>query len=129
MPETGMPRIGALDGGQFLVILAGGIIGLVIIRFAANFFVGILHKKQGLETAVFLIVGWCGVKLAVYTLSHSDLAYLHKGFPKSPEWKLTFCAVLLLIAILGWFLSKEKLKKRLLKVFSFLKNVLLKITL
>lgn len=108
LPTTGLPQIGGLDGGQFLVILAGGIIGLVIMRFAANFFVGILNKKPGLETAAFLIVGWVGVKLAVYTLSHPDLAYLPKGFAKSSEWKLTFWAVLLLIAILGWFLSKEK---------------------
>lgn len=67
-----------------------------------------MNKKPGLETAAFLIVGWVGVKLAVYTLSHPDLAYLPKEFAKSSEWKLTFWAVLLLIAILGWFLSKEK---------------------
>ncbi|UII55424.1 TerC family protein [Cytobacillus spongiae] len=108
LPETDLPNIGGLDGGQFSVILAGGIIGLVIMRFAANFFVGILHKKPGLETAAFLIVGWVGVKLAVYTLSHPDLAYLSKDFAKSIEWKLTFWSVLILIAILGWFLSKEK---------------------
>ncbi|WP_368658705.1 TerC family protein [Metabacillus halosaccharovorans] len=108
LPETPLPQIGGLDGGQFLVILAGGIIGLVIMRFAANFFVGILHKKPGLETAAFLIVGWVGVKLAVYTLSHPDLAYLPKGFAKSAGWKITFWSVLLLIAVLGWFLSREK---------------------
>jgi len=107
LPETPLPPIGGLDGGQFLVILTGGIIGLVIMRFAANFFVGILHKKPGLETAAFLIVGWVGVKLAVYTLSHPSLAYLPKTFPKSLEWKITFWTVLLLIAVLGWFLSKE----------------------
>ncbi|MGI8383935.1 TerC family protein [Robertmurraya sp. P23] len=108
LPETPLPPIGELDGGQFLVILAGGIIGLVIMRFAANFFVGILNKKPGIETAAFFIVGWVGVKLAVYTLAHPDLGYLPKAFPKSTEWKLTFWSVLLLIAVLGWFLSKEK---------------------
>ncbi|MGG3806385.1 TerC family protein [Metabacillus fastidiosus] len=108
LPETTLPRIGGLDGGQFLVILAGGIIGLIIMRFAANFFVRILHKKPGLETAAFLIVGWVGVKLAVYTLAHPDLAYLSKEFPKTLGWKLTFWIVLLLIGICGWFLSKEK---------------------
>jgi len=71
-PQTGLPQIGGLDGRQFLVILAGGIIGLVIIRYAANFFVGILHKKPGLKIAAFLIVGWVGVKISVYTLSHPN---------------------------------------------------------
>jgi YkoY family integral membrane protein len=108
LPETPLPNIGGLDGGQFLVIFAGGVIGLVIMRFAANFFVGLLHRKPGLETAAFLIVGWVGVKLAVYTLGHKDLQIIPKEFPKSTEWKLTFWIVLLLIGIAGWFLSKDK---------------------
>lgn len=108
LPNTNLPQIGGLDGGKFLVIFAGGLIGLIIMRFAANFFVKLLHSKPGLEIAAFLIVGWVGVKLSVYTLSHPQLAILPEGFAKSPEWKITFYAVLVLIALGGWFLSKEK---------------------
>ncbi|KZE68942.1 hypothetical protein AWM68_01340 [Fictibacillus phosphorivorans] len=108
LPDTGLPKIGGLDGGKFAVIFAGGLIGLIIMRFAANFFVKLLHSKPGLEIAAFLIVGWVGVKLAVYTLAHPDLAILSEGFAKSPEWKMTFYIVLILIAAGGWFLSKEK---------------------
>ncbi|UAL53474.1 TerC family protein [Metabacillus dongyingensis] len=108
LPNTSLPQIGGLDGGKFLVIFAGGIIGLVIMRFAANFFVELLHKKPGLEIAAFGIVGWVGVKLSVYTLSHPELAVLPEGFAKSPLWKITFYVVLVGIALAGWFLSKEK---------------------
>jgi YkoY family integral membrane protein len=108
LPNTNLPQIGGLDGGKFLVIFAGGIIGLIIMRFAANFFVKLLHTKPGLEIAAFIIVGWVGVKLSVYTLSHPQLAILPEGFAKSPQWKITFYAVLILIALGGWFLSKEK---------------------
>ncbi|MBB6452625.1 YkoY family integral membrane protein [Salirhabdus euzebyi] len=108
LPNTNLPNIGGLDGGKFLVIFAGGLIGLIIMRFAANFFVKLLHTRPGLEITAFLIVGWVGVKLAVYTLSHPDLSILPEGFAKSPEWKITFYVVLLLIAAGGWFLSKEK---------------------
>ncbi|WP_430392894.1 TerC family protein [Bacillus suaedaesalsae] len=108
LPNTNLPQIGGLDGGKFLVIFAGGLIGLIIMRFAANFFVTLLHKKPGLEIAAFTIVGWVGVKLSVYTLSHPELAILPEGFAKSPEWKITFYVVLILIALAGWFLSKEK---------------------
>ncbi|XQY93047.1 TerC family protein [Metabacillus sp. HB246100] len=108
LPNTPLPNIGGLDGGKFLVIFAGGLIGLIIMRFAANFFVKLLHTRPGLEIAAFLIVGWVGVKLTVYTLFHPELAILPTDFAKSPEWKITFYVVLLLIAAGGWFLSKEK---------------------
>ncbi|USK34961.1 TerC family protein [Bacillus sp. F19] len=108
LPNTSLPQIGGLDGGKFLVIFAGGIIGLVIMRFAANFFVELLHKKPGLEITAFAIVGWVGVKLLVYTLSHPELAVLPEGFAESPLWKITFYVVLVGIALAGWFLSKEK---------------------
>ncbi|GAB6927297.1 TerC family protein [Paenibacillus sp. JCM 10914] len=108
LPPSGLPNIGGLDGGQFLVILTGGLIGLVIMRFAATYFVKLLARKPGLETAAFLIVGWVGIKLAVYTLAHPDIAILSESFPKSTGWKLVFWGILILIAVLGWFLSKDK---------------------
>ncbi|WP_449539167.1 TerC family protein [Ferdinandcohnia sp. Marseille-Q9671] len=108
LPNTNLPTIGGLDGGKFLIIFAGGLIGLIIMRFAANFFVTLLQTRPGLEIAAFMIVGWVGVKLAVYTLSHPELAILPKTFAKSPEWKITFYVVLLLIAAGGWIFSKPK---------------------
>ncbi|MFC0558340.1 TerC family protein [Halalkalibacter alkalisediminis] len=108
LPDTGLPHIGGLDGGKFLVIFTGGFIGLVIMRFAATLFVKLLHARPGLEIAAFMIVGWVGVKLAVYTLSHPELAVLPEAFAKSTGWKATFYVVLIFIALGGWFLSKEK---------------------
>ncbi|WP_430089149.1 TerC family protein [Paenibacillus cisolokensis] len=108
LPATGLPKIGGMDGGQFLVILTGGIIGLVIMRFAASYFVKLLARRPGLETAAFLIVGWVGIKLAIYTLAHPEIGVIAEGFPKSTGWKVIFWGVLILIAVLGWFLSKDK---------------------
>jgi YkoY family integral membrane protein len=110
LPLTSLPSIGGMDGGHFAIVLAGGIIGLVIMRFAAGYFVVLLDRKPGLESAAYLIVGWVGVKLAVYTLSHPKLAVFEEGFAKSMTWKLIFWSVFLLIAVGGWFLSKEKLQ-------------------
>ena len=76
-------------------------------RFAATAFVQILKRKPGLETAAFLIVGWVGVKLAVYTLAHPALNVIPHSFPESTPWKLTFWIVLVGIAAGGWFFSKE----------------------
>jgi YkoY family integral membrane protein len=108
LPDTPLPNIGGLDGGKFLVIFAGGMIGLIIMRFAANMFVDLLHKRPGLEIAAFMIVGWVGVKLAVYTLSHPALGVLSEEFSHSMLWKVTFYVVLVGIALGGWFFSKEE---------------------
>jgi YkoY family integral membrane protein len=94
LPPTSLPQIGGLDGGQFLVIFTGGFIGLVIIRFAANLFVGLLHSRPGLETAAFLIVGWVGVKLTIITLCHPEVGILPYDFAHS--------------TVLGWFSSKKR---------------------
>ncbi len=108
LPLTTLPQIGGMDGGHFLVIFTGGLIGLIIMRFAATFFVKLLQRRPGLEIAAFIIVGWVGVKLTVYTLSHPALSVLPEGFTKMPEWKFSFYIILVLIALGGWFLSKEK---------------------
>lgn len=111
LPNTPLPNIGGLDGGKFLVIFAGGIIGLIIMRFAANQFVKLLEKRPGLEIAAFTIVGWVGVKLAVITLSHPMLSILNEDFAHSTAWKISFYVVLVGIAAAGWFFSKEKSTK------------------
>ncbi|MGO4886309.1 TerC family protein [Anaerobacillus sp. MEB173] len=108
LPNTNLPNIGGLDGGKFLVIFAGGFIGLIIMRFAADFFVSLLHKKPGLEIAAFSIVGWVGVKLAVLTLGHKEVGIISHEFVHSTEWKLIFYFILIGIAVVGWFLTKDK---------------------
>lgn len=106
LPKTSLPSIGGLDGGHFMIVFTGGFVGLVFMRFAAQWFVNILLRKPGLETAAYLLVGWVGVKLAVYTLSHPGVAWLNAGFSDSVEWKLIFWIGFLLICIGGWFFSK-----------------------
>lgn len=107
LPATGLFEIGSLDGGQFIVIFAGGMIGVIIMRFAANLFVELLQKRPGLEMAAFVIVGWVGVKLAILTLAHPDVAIISESFVHSTTWKLIFYIGLVSIALAGWFLSNK----------------------
>jgi YkoY family integral membrane protein len=108
LPRTNLPQIGGMDGGRFLVVFLGGLIGLIIIRFAATFFVRLLHQRPGLETAAYLVVGWVGVKLAVFTLAHPDIAWLPEHLPESKVWKVFFWGVLVALFVGGWFFSKLK---------------------
>ena len=108
LPATGWFHIGGIDGAQFAVMFLGGLIGLVIMRFAANAFVKLLHKRPSLETAAFIIVGWVGVKLAVHTLAHPKVAIINEHFPESTLWTVIFWGVLLGIAVIAYFASGKK---------------------
>ena len=108
LPDTPMFAIGGMDGAKFIVILLGAIAGLIVIRFAAGFFVKILTTRPGLETAAMLIVGWVGIKLLMHTLAHPALHIIPHDFVEGPIWNTIFWSVMVLIAVGGWFLSKEK---------------------
>lgn len=110
LPHLPIGNVGGMHGGHFIVVFAGGFIGLVIMRFAANLFVKLLAKKPGLEVAAFCIVGWVGVKLLVLTLGHPAVGIISEEFTHSTTWKVIFYAVLVGIAAAGWFLSKDKVE-------------------
>ena len=112
LPHIGDFDIGGINAGPFAVMFAGGFVGLVIMRFAATWFVGVLEKFPQLETAAFLIVGWVGVKLAVLALGHENLAIIDPHFAHSTAWKAIFWVVLLGIVIGGVVISKIKAKEQ-----------------
>lgn len=104
---TGWFHVGGIDGGQFAVMLLGGLIGVVIMRFAATSFVRLLAKYPALETAAFMIVGWVGVKLSIFTLAHPNVHIINEHFPESTAWKMTFWIVLVGIAAGGYLISRK----------------------
>ena len=97
--------IGGLNTGQFWVVFFSGIIGLVIMRYFASWFVVLLQKRPGIEEAAFWLVAWVGVKLVVMTLAHPSIDVLPHEFPESTLWQTIFWVVLALILIIGWFRS------------------------
>ncbi|MED1509794.1 TerC family protein [Bacillus proteolyticus] len=108
LPDSPLDDFGGMDGGQFIVVLLGGIAGLILIKFAATWFVGLLEKRPALETTAYAIVAWVGVKLAVITLAHEDIGILDHDFPHSTTWTLIFYSVLVAIALIGWFAPGNK---------------------
>jgi YkoY family integral membrane protein len=103
LPDSPLGNFGGMDGGQFLVVVLGGIAGLILIKFAATWFVQLLAKRPALETTAYAIVAWVGVKLAVITLAHEDIGLLDHHFPHGTTWTIIFYSVLVAIALLGWF--------------------------
>lgn len=108
LPDSPLGNFGGMDGGQFIVVVLGGIAGLVLIKFAATWFVKLLVDRPALETTAYAIVAWVGVKLAVITLAHEDIGVLDHHFPHSTGWTLVFYGVLVAIALWGWFAPANK---------------------
>ncbi|PGT81319.1 MULTISPECIES: TerC family protein [Bacillaceae] len=108
LPDSPLGNFGGMDGGKFIVVVLGGIAGLILIKFAATWFVQLLAKRPALETTAYAIVAWVGVKLAVITLAHEDIGILDHHFPHSTVWTLIFYGVLVGIALLGWFAPANK---------------------
>jgi YkoY family integral membrane protein len=111
LPESPLGDFGGMDGGQFAVIVLGGIAGLILIKFAATWFVQLLEKRPALETTAYAIVAWVGVKLVVITLAHEDIGVLHHDFPHSTLWTIIFYGVLVAIALIGWFAPSKQTGK------------------
>lgn len=108
LPDSPLRDFGGMDGGQFIVVVLGGIAGLVLIKIAATWFIKLLSQRPALETTAYAIVAWVGVKLAVITLAHEDIGVLNHHFPHSTAWTLVFYGVLVAIALLGWFAPANK---------------------
>jgi len=107
LPEIGGDFFG-VNAGQYTVMVIGGLVGVIIMRFFATWFVGVLARRPGLEVAAFIIVGWVGVKLMVLALAHEAINIIPHEFPHSTTWKLIFWSVMVIVIVVGWFSSKNK---------------------
>nr|WP_251550806.1 hypothetical protein [Neobacillus muris] len=56
----------------------------------------------------YLFDVWVGIKLLMHTLALTALHFMPHGFIEGLIWNSVFWTVMLLIAIGGWFLSKNK---------------------
>lgn len=104
-------HFGGMDLGQFLVMFAGGMIGVILMRFAATWFVDLLNKYPGLEGAAFAIVGWVGIKLVVLVLAHPQVHLIPENFPHTILWQSIFWGVMIGLVVIGWLTSLRHNKK------------------
>ena len=88
------------------VVFFGAIIGIVLLRFAASFFIKLLAKYPTLDHVAYAIVGWVGVKLSF--ISAHSWSIQHPGSPQVPELPTpVFWIVLVSIATIGSFLASK----------------------
>jgi len=90
------------------VVYFGAIIGIVLLRFAANLFIKLLEKYPVLDHVAYALVAWVGVKLLFLTVNSFEAQYPNRlpfDFPEMPT--LVFWSVLVVIAAGGAYLAKR----------------------
>jgi YkoY family integral membrane protein len=95
--------------GKLWVVIAGAMIGILILRFAAGFFIRLLERYPVLDHVAYLLVGWAGVKLLLIS-GHTFVTWYEKRYaplsftvPEMPSW--LFWAGMALICVLGGCLA------------------------
>ncbi len=88
------------------IVVIGGIIGLILMRFAATIFLRVLNRYPAMDNVAYALVGWIAVKLGVETLEAA-----HEVYPAVPTFHLPqtlFWTVMAAIAVIGTFLATRK---------------------
>ncbi len=84
---------GALNP-KLWIVYAGGMIGLLGIRYAAHWFSSLIDKFPRLETSAFLLIGWIGIKLF-----YEGSAFF---WPHKLNYEPLFWSISALLLILGF---------------------------
>ena len=66
---------------KFWIILTGGMLGIVMMRFAASLFISVLKKFPSFETSAYLMVLLIGIKVSLETLELSNLDFQTSSSP------------------------------------------------
>ena len=121
LQKLGWFQVGNLDGGHFMVIMIGGLIGVVIIRYAATGLLQVMGKRPNLEKAAYGLVILVGVKLLIITAAHTGfheftgIQLVTDTFAHGYLVKGTFWVLMIAIVLAGWFTGVEKDEKALTK--------------
>src|SRR5436305_2116089 len=69
------------DNGKVFIVVVGGILGIITMRFVVRYFLILLDRFPGLAEGAYWLVAWIGLKLVVSGLH--DAKYLEYHIP---EW-------------------------------------------
>lgn len=73
----------------FWIVVAGGVMGLVLVRFASTFFLKLLDRFPALDDVAYILIGWIALKLGIETVEQVSEVYhlgLHVHMPPAIFW-------------------------------------------
>jgi YkoY family integral membrane protein len=88
------------DRGKYFIVLTGGILGIITMRFVVRYFVLLLDRFPGLAEGAYCLVAWIGLKLTISGLFDAKFLGFH-----IPE--VVFWPVMILIMILSFFIRPK----------------------
>ena len=65
------------DRGKLLIVLTGGILGIITMRFVVRYFLILLERFPGLEAGAYYLVAWIGLKLLISGFHQGELLGFH----------------------------------------------------
>ncbi len=87
------------DNGKLFIVLVGGILGIITMRFVVRYFVILLDRFPGLAQGAYFLVAWIGLKLVISGF-HSG-KYLGFHIPDPLFW-----SVMLAIAVISLLVNR-----------------------
>jgi len=89
------------------VVYTGAIIGVILLRFAAGFFIRLMDRFPRLDDMAYLLVGWVGVKLA-FMAAHNGTRVLAPSVSVPEMSILVFWGMMALICVGGsWYAVRQ----------------------
>ena len=65
------------DRGKLFIVLTGGILGIITMRFVVRYFLILLERFPGLEEGAYYLVAWIGLKLLISGFHQGELLGFH----------------------------------------------------
>jgi len=92
MAESFPARFG--DRGKLFIVIVGGVLGIITMRFVVRYFLILLERFPGLDEGAYYLVAWIGLKLMISGFHTPGYLPFH-----IPEW--LFWVGMLLIAVVS----------------------------
>ena len=105
MAEDFPQRFG--ENWKLFILFAGGVLGIITMRFAVRYFLILLDRFPGLATGAYVIVAWIGLKLLLSGLHYAEFITNFLGFPIAEIPEEIFWSFMILIAAMSPFMGRR----------------------
>lgn len=104
------------EPNKMWIVVIAAMIGVVMLRFAATYFIVLLERYPLLDHLAYVLIGWVGIKLSMMA-GHTFIVWYNEGHAASPLGfhipemsQLVFWVVLAIIVVGGGSIAMSRAK-------------------